>query len=315
TLMVVGPSDCGKSTLCRILLNYGVRMGRTPLFVDLDCGQGCVSIAGTLGAVTVERPADIEDGYSLVAPIVYHFGHTSPDGNITLYNILMKSLSKAVDLKMQTEKKTKYSGVIINTCGWVKSHGYQAIIRAAQDFNVDIITVLDQERLYNELVRDVNKSVKVIFTPKSGGVVERVRKYRIDARDARVRWYFYGSAKSGLYPYSFEVPFNQMRVYKIGAPNLPDSCMPIGMKTEDNLTKLVSVSPTAQTLLNHILAVSTATSLEDNLKVLESSLYGFVCVTNVDVERQMVTLLVPQQRPLPQNSILLLSDIQFMDSH
>lgn len=26
--MVVGPTDVGKSTLCKLLLNYGVRMGR-----------------------------------------------------------------------------------------------------------------------------------------------------------------------------------------------------------------------------------------------------------------------------------------------
>jgi len=37
--MVCGPVDVGKSTLCRILLNYGVRMGRRPIFVDLDVGQ------------------------------------------------------------------------------------------------------------------------------------------------------------------------------------------------------------------------------------------------------------------------------------
>jgi len=48
-LMVVGPSDVGKSTLCRILLNYAVRMGRRPIFVDLDVGQGQISIPGTLG--------------------------------------------------------------------------------------------------------------------------------------------------------------------------------------------------------------------------------------------------------------------------
>jgi cellulose biosynthesis protein BcsQ len=33
--MVVGPTDVGKSTLCRLLLNYAVRIGRRPLFVDL----------------------------------------------------------------------------------------------------------------------------------------------------------------------------------------------------------------------------------------------------------------------------------------
>ena len=37
--MIVGPGDVGKSTLCRLMLNYAVRMGRRPVFVDLDVGQ------------------------------------------------------------------------------------------------------------------------------------------------------------------------------------------------------------------------------------------------------------------------------------
>lgn len=160
-VMVVGPTDVGKSTLCRILLNYAVRLGRSPLYVDLDCGQGSVGIPGSVGAVVVERPADIEEGFSLVAPIVFHYGHTGPGGNVTLYNMLISRLAQVVQLKMQSDKKVKHSGVIINTCGWVKSHGYQAILKAAQDFNVDVIAVLDQERLYNELVRDVANSIKV----------------------------------------------------------------------------------------------------------------------------------------------------------
>lgn len=47
--MIVGPSDVGKSTLTRILLNYAVRMGRRPIYVDLDVGQGCISIPGSIG--------------------------------------------------------------------------------------------------------------------------------------------------------------------------------------------------------------------------------------------------------------------------
>lgn len=47
--MVVGPCDVGKSTVCRILLNYAVRMGRRPILVDLDVGQGQISVPGTIG--------------------------------------------------------------------------------------------------------------------------------------------------------------------------------------------------------------------------------------------------------------------------
>jgi polyribonucleotide 5'-hydroxyl-kinase len=62
------------------------------------------------------------------------------------------------------------SGVIINTCGWVKGDGYKHLTHVAQAFEVDIILVLDQERLYNELVRDMPTFVKVVFLPKNGGV-------------------------------------------------------------------------------------------------------------------------------------------------
>lgn len=49
-VLIAGPTDVGKSTLCRILLNYAVRNGRNPMFVDLDLGQGWVSIPGSIGA-------------------------------------------------------------------------------------------------------------------------------------------------------------------------------------------------------------------------------------------------------------------------
>jgi len=40
--MVVGPTDVGKSTVCKLLVNYAARLGRAPVFVDLDVGQVCL---------------------------------------------------------------------------------------------------------------------------------------------------------------------------------------------------------------------------------------------------------------------------------
>ena len=84
--MVVGPADVGKSTLCRILLNYAVRTGRRPIFVDLDVGQGSISVPGSIGSLLVERPANIEEGFVQTAPLVYHYGHKTPGHNPSLYN-------------------------------------------------------------------------------------------------------------------------------------------------------------------------------------------------------------------------------------
>lgn len=205
----------------------------------------------------------------------------------------------------------KTSGIIINTCGWVKGEGYRSLLHAAEEFQVDVIFVLDQERLYNELLRDVPGKVKVVLLPKSGGVVEISKTQRAELRDSRIREYFYGG-RSPLYPFSFDVKWADIKLYKIGAPPLPASCLPIGMKPEDHLTKLVPVSP-SPAILHHLISISFAESLEDD--VLCTNIMGFICVTAVDPERQTVTVLSPQPRPLPSNNILLLSDIQFMDSH
>ncbi|PNF31220.1 hypothetical protein B7P43_G14561 [Cryptotermes secundus] len=108
-------------------------------------------------------------------------------------------------------------------------------------------------------------------------VVQRSQRARAEKRDAKVLEYFYGLRKP-LCPHSFDVAFSDAKIYKIGAPALPDSCMPFGMKEEDNLTELVAVTP-GPDLLYHILAVSVVASVEDD--AIQSNIAGFVCVFTV----------------------------------
>ena len=46
---MVGPTDVGKSTVCKLLANYAARLGRSPIIVDLDVGQSEISVPGTIG--------------------------------------------------------------------------------------------------------------------------------------------------------------------------------------------------------------------------------------------------------------------------
>lgn len=103
--MVVGPTDVGKTTICRLLLNYAVRLGRRPVYVDLDVGQGLIGIPGTIGALLVERPAAIEEGFSQQAPLVYHFGHITPSENTVLYQALVSKLADVTLERLQANKK------------------------------------------------------------------------------------------------------------------------------------------------------------------------------------------------------------------
>lgn len=106
--MIVGPMDVGKSTLARIFLNYAVRMGRRPLYVDIDVGQGAISIPGSMATVLIERPASVEEGFSQNAPLVYHFGHNSPGANNSLYKAVISKMAEVTLNSLNENKRSIY---------------------------------------------------------------------------------------------------------------------------------------------------------------------------------------------------------------
>ena len=103
-----------------------------------------------------------------------------------------------------------------------------------------MVLVLDHERLYIDFQRDLPKETAIVRLPKSGGVsisyqrhvftrlsicclqtVVRSREFRKRHRDDVVREYFYGKKRFYSYfPFSFEVPFSQISIYKIGGMKL-----------------------------------------------------------------------------------------------
>jgi polyribonucleotide 5'-hydroxyl-kinase len=98
--MVCGPVDTGKSSLCKVLLNYATRLKRSALFVDLDVGQGEVSIPGTMSLAALTTPIDVEEGFNLISPLVFFYGHTSPDKNISHYKIIVDQISNIIEQKV-----------------------------------------------------------------------------------------------------------------------------------------------------------------------------------------------------------------------
>ncbi|CAF0776828.1 unnamed protein product [Brachionus calyciflorus] len=312
-VMVVGPDDVGKTTLCRMLCNWAVRSGHLPIYVDLDVNQNSISLPGTISALAVERTSLVDEGFSVDSQISYHFGLKSINDNPVLYRKLITALRDTISLRSEQIMASLYSGVIINTSGSVKDEGYKSLVHTAEEFEVSIILVLDQERLRVELKRDLPDYIKVLSLPKSGGVVLKSQDTRTQNKNLKIHEYFYGTSQKPLYPHSIEISFNEVNIYKIGAPQLPDHLLPMGMKSEDNSTKIFAQPPTSQ-LINHLLAVSYADDVDgdDKSSIIETNIAGFLVVTKVDQEKGTFTVLSPQPKPLPSN-VLLVSEIQFVD--
>lgn len=111
--MIVGPTDVGKSTLCKILLNYAARMNRRPLYCDIDVGQGALSVPGMIASILVERPASLTEGFSQSAPLVYHQGHRSPGENNALYKMIVKKMAEVAITSREANKGCEYIWLFI----------------------------------------------------------------------------------------------------------------------------------------------------------------------------------------------------------
>lgn len=311
-VLVVGPMDVGKSSCCRILLNYAFRHGRRVTYVDLDVGVGSISIPGTLCAATVERLLDAQTAYDSLVPLVYYYGHTSPSENSKLYMTLLSSLARQVVGKLDVDADAQASGVIINTCGFTEGIGYQAIVHAVHAFQVDTILVLGDERLHSELQRDFQNSqgsdpqqqsppVNIIRLTRSGGSVNRDSRFRKQQRNGSIRAYFYGR-DGELYPRRATIPFSDLSLFHNGQANVaPSTALPIGKTRKIDETKCLPLTPSAD-LLHRVISVSSTTNTDE---LIGAPSQGFLFVDEVDIAKSRISVLAPVNGRIPKQPLLV----------
>lgn len=320
--------NVGKSTVCRILLNYATRRGRAPIFVDLDPDQGHIGLPGTIGALSIESPIDIEAGLSLRSSMLMHFGHTKPSADNEgksglLYKSLIENMAKVVHSKLEQDRKSYYSGVIINTSSWSDDADYKLLLHACKAFKANMVLVMDDEVLQDDLKKDLSddgRAVTVLNVPKTVGINTRVSESSVELRYLKIKEYFYGTQNESCNPMTSEIKFSFLKrlIYRIGNPlMLPDSLMPLGSKAQENQIKVSHFDCDASDLLHHILAISYCKIdevVEDAESILRTNIMGFICITNVKADGDIVSILTPQKLPSPMDHVLLFSDIQYMDS-
>lgn len=54
----------------------------------------------------VERPAEVEESFSQIAPLVYHLGYTNMTVNSTLYNTLVTKMADVIHQRMNTDPRS-----------------------------------------------------------------------------------------------------------------------------------------------------------------------------------------------------------------
>ena len=301
-LLVAGPADTGKSSVSRLLSNYLVRSGHAGTLIDLDLDEGALLVPGTIAAVPLSRPLEIERGTEDLAPLAYWVGHTAVAEHVALVRLLSSNLARAVRARHDAGPAARAGGVVVNSSGVVDGGGYELLLHQAAALDVDVIAVIGDDRLHSQLTAHAaSASLKrhVIKLAKSGGVVSRGAPARQAGRAARLREYFHG-LRGELFPHSSVLDFSAVQVLSISrAVQAPSSALPIGMKVPDDQMLSAQLPPSRYPSLTHsILAVMRAPGGTCD-ELLAATAAGFVWVTHVDMERQKITVLAPSPVALP----------------
>ncbi|KAF9506638.1 hypothetical protein BS47DRAFT_1378074 [Hydnum rufescens UP504] len=225
-VLIIGPENSGKTSACKILVNYAVRSpGKwTPMLVNLDTNDGGHTVPGTLSATSVSSPllasspastlgstatsAPTALSSSALMPLIYWFGFAQPKKSPILMERRMLELAEQVSQRQKLDPLGHASGVIIDSSasfasaapfGGSGDQKYPLVKSAVDTFGVNIIVVVGHEKLHVEMQRlfgtytSANPSITIVKIPKSGGVVEIDHAYRERLHAHQLRTYFYGT--------------------------------------------------------------------------------------------------------------------------
>lgn len=303
-VLVIGPHDVGKTSLCKILASYALRQGEKPIYVSLDPSEGTITMPGTVTATTISNPIDVEEGFgssattaaslgSSMMPLAYYYGYENPSENVKLFKMEISRLAHTVKCRLATDSESRTSGFVIDTAGLIDHVGYDLIQHAIEQFSgkdkitgdgicthvlfmlVNVVIVLGHERLYSDMIRILKDQVTVVKLSKSGGVVERDRQFKTELQRSKIHEYFYGTLKCELSPYSMLVNFDDVTIWRVGEAIAPSSALPLGMDVTATETQVIKVE-THEMCLHSIMAILNADPSEHESKLLDTNIAGFI---------------------------------------
>ena len=277
-VLVVGPTESGKSSLAKTLVAYAVKLGRTPVWVDLDPNDNAISVPGTLAACVMGGDATGEavvETYATTGlpvtqqqqqaqPLVLWHGGTelSPD----LFQAQVAALGRKIDQRLQHDDWARASGLIVNTNGWILDEGFQLLLHAVTALRITVVLVIGHDRLYSMMKNALatkpdgsnghRSNIKIIKVPRSGGVVSRSANFMRSTRSRSIRRYFYGSMVEApsnsasanarwmpqLTPMALSLPFSKLQLYKLSALSLSASLLPVAAAQTTEPVQLQAVS-------------------------------------------------------------------------
>src|SRR5918992_6162411 len=141
TVMLVGDTDTGKSTLAIYIANMAIRRGLVPSVIDGDIGQGDLAPPTAIGAAVLSKQVvDLRDVYvdnNNNTNLFEFIGSISPAG----FECLI-----AKKLRSMLDRTSPLADIcIVNTDGYVRDGGVEYKKTIAEEIQPDLVICLDDD--------------------------------------------------------------------------------------------------------------------------------------------------------------------------
>ncbi|KAI0860743.1 Pre-mRNA cleavage complex II protein Clp1-domain-containing protein [Xylaria cubensis] len=327
-VLVVGPPNAGKSSLTRTLASWATRMGRQPLIVNTDSREGMLTLPGTLSAAVFATLIDVttdwgslpSSGASAIPvklPLAYYYGLPQSDDNPKLFKRLLSRLAVAATSRLAEDVDVKSAGMLIDTggipMGTRAAAYYDFLGHIVSEFSVNIIIVLGSERVGSEMQKrfagqttTVGDTITVVGLDKSGGVMERDESFMQSIRESAIREYFFGNAKMTLSPFTQQVDFAAVSIWRINEAPAATSADGAGITYDDGETRTDTLEKAEPSMMmqNCVLAVACASVHDAPDTIRDANVMGFVYVADVDEKRHRLRILAPVSARLGDRPLL-----------
>lgn len=137
-ILVVGPTDSGKTTLSTYIINHAIKEGLRPGVIDADIGQGDMAPPCAIGCGVVE--SQILDLREVASNFFGFVGSINPAG----YEGLIARSVRLLLNKLTKKNSYGVNLVVINTDGYVASKGLWGKIAIANKVQPDILICLGE---------------------------------------------------------------------------------------------------------------------------------------------------------------------------
>lgn len=222
-VMVIGPSNSGKSTVAKSLLNLALSagMGWSVGVAGLDAANpphlvpGSISLSTPTQALPTHHPvhylgstpttASAVTMSSDVSTLAWWVGQTQLGGKtrFVLWKKLVEQMADDWEKRCDRDETCRASGIIIDTpasftvpgLGTAKGDRtrYSIVRHAIEALKVDLLLVIGNEKLAIEMEKLFSPAgVQVLRVTKSSGVVDVEEQYRRRIQSRQIRSYFYG---------------------------------------------------------------------------------------------------------------------------